>query len=392
MWGTSRFLVTSCLLTCLCPLLPAQQATTARQPSVQTQNVNVGGYKLRLQTAGSGTPTVILDGGLGNGLEVWSDVFREVARFTRVMAYDRAGLGESEPGPEPRSFTQMATELHKLLHNAGVPPPYVLVGHSMGAGNIRAFAHLFRQEVAGLVFVDPLNVTASKSQTETEREAASAVEEAALENAPAGVQAEWRFLKSDGRNAQLESFGRPPDVPMMLLVAGRDRAPHWEESVLAEYGTWMVEATEGGLVLTPSSTHYIQLDEPWLVVSAIRRVVFPDALISLQRAIKDKSVDQAIAQYRGMRQRYPAEFLSEKTLNTLGYEQLRAKRTDEAVALFKLNVELYPKSFNTYDSLGEAYMVQGDNEAAIRNYRKSLELNPKHTNAAEMLKKLGAPP
>jgi pimeloyl-ACP methyl ester carboxylesterase len=392
--GNKKFLAIPCLLACLCPSLLAQQAKTARQPRLQTQHVDVGGYKLRLQTAGSGTPTVILDSGFGNGLEVWSDVFPEVARFARVIAYDRAGLGESQPGPEPRSFTQIATELHTLLHRAGFPPPYVLVGHSMGSSNIRAFAHLFKKEVAGMVFVDPANTTVSRLQSEKEREAEMAKEEGGIQNAPAGVQAEWKFLKNEalGGHPQLGSFGRPPDVPMMLLVAGRDRPPHWEESVLSEYGTWMVEATEGSLLLTPNSTHYIQRDEPWLVVSAIRRVVFPDALNVLQRAIKEKGADETIALYRRMRQRYPVELLSERTLNTLGYQQLRANHTKEAIAIFKLNVEMYPKGFNTYDSLGEAYMVHGDRESAIRNYRKSLALNPKNTNAAEMLKKMASAP
>ena len=221
-----------------------------------------------------------------------------------------------------------------------------------------------------------------------------AQQEAALKDAPAGVQAEWKFLKSENQNnfPQLRSFGAPPDVPMMVLVAGRDRPPHWVKSVLAEYGAWVAEASEGGLVVTPESRHPIQRDDPALVISAIRRVVFPSVQNLLERAIKDKGVDAAIALYRQMKQRYPAEFFRENTLNTLGYQQLNAKHTQEAIALFKLNVEMYPNGFNTYDSLAEAYMVQGDHEAAIKNYRKSLELNPGNTNAVTMLKKLGAAP
>ena len=84
------------------------------------------------------------------------------------------------------------------------------------------------------------------------------------------------------------------------------------------------------------------------------------------------------------------EYFSERILNTLGYEQLRAKHIPEAIALFQLNVEVYPKAFNTYDSLAEAYAAKGDREAAIKNYRKSLSLNPDNTNAVESLKKLGA--
>src|SRR5437762_14072864 len=120
------FLTTLCSLACLCPPLLARQSKTAEQPGAQTRYVDVGGYKLRLQVAGSGTPTVVLDCGFGDRLEVWNDVYPEVMRFARVVAYDRAGLGKSEQGPEPRSFIQIATELHTLLHRANIAPPYVL--------------------------------------------------------------------------------------------------------------------------------------------------------------------------------------------------------------------------------------------------------------------------
>jgi Flp pilus assembly protein TadD len=128
------------------------------------------------------------------------------------------------------------------------------------------------------------------------------------------------------------------------------------------------------------------------VVSAIRRVVFPSVQNALERAIKEKGVDAAVVLYRQMRQRYPAEFFRESILNALGYQQLNTKHMQEAIALFKLNAEMYPNSFNTYDSLAEAFMERGDREAAIQNYRKSLALNRNNRNAVSMLKKLGASP
>jgi Flp pilus assembly protein TadD len=75
-------------------------------------------------------------------------------------------------------------------------------------------------------------------------------------------------------------------------------------------------------------------------------------------------------------------------MNVLGYQKLQAGKTGEAIELFKLNVQAYPESANTYDSLGEAYMKNGDRELAIQNYKKSLELNPNNTNAVEMMKRL----
>jgi Tfp pilus assembly protein PilF len=82
--------------------------------------------------------------------------------------------------------------------------------------------------------------------------------------------------------------------------------------------------------------------------------------------------------------------VSEARINGLGLGFMRAKKLPKALAYLKLNVEFYPNSWNTYDSLAEAYMANGDKELAIANYKKSLEMNPKNTNATEALKKLGA--
>jgi tetratricopeptide (TPR) repeat protein len=104
------------------------------------------------------------------------------------------------------------------------------------------------------------------------------------------------------------------------------------------------------------------------------------------------NIEKAIEGYRQIKKEKPDNAsVSEGRINGLGYGFLRAKKLPEAIAYFKLNVEFYPKSSNVYDSLGEAYMAQGEKELAIANYKKSLELDPKNNNAVEMLKKLTTP-
>jgi CubicO group peptidase (beta-lactamase class C family) len=99
---------------------------------------------------------------------------------------------------------------------------------------------------------------------------------------------------------------------------------------------------------------------------------------------------EAVEAYRKIKQEKPGNVtVSEQRLNGLGYSLLEQKRLAEAIAVFKLNVEFYPKSANVYDSLGEAYMMNGEKELAITNYKKSFELDPNNSNAAEKLKKLG---
>src|SRR6266571_790135 len=118
--------------------------------------VDVGGYRLHIHCTGSGGPgpAVILDAGNGGSSLDWSLVQPGVATFTRVCSYDRAGYGWSDSGPTPRTSGRIVRELHTLLVNAGVPGPYVLVGHSFGGLNMRLYAYTYPQDVAGLVLVD----------------------------------------------------------------------------------------------------------------------------------------------------------------------------------------------------------------------------------------------
>jgi len=121
------------------------------------QLIDVGGYRLHVDVRGpaSAAPTVILEGGAGLGSVTWGWVQPRIAEMTRVVAYDRAGIGWSDRGPEPRDAQQIARELHTALQTAGINGPYVLVGHSFGGLYVRVFGDLYPDEVVGLVLVDP---------------------------------------------------------------------------------------------------------------------------------------------------------------------------------------------------------------------------------------------
>ena len=116
--------------------------------------VDVGGYSLHINCVGQGSPTVVLDGGSGEWSAQWVRVQREVSDTTRVCAYDRAGMGWSEMGPEPRDARQISSELHTLLSKAGIEGPYVLVGHSLGGLSMQTYAARYPDEVAGVALVD----------------------------------------------------------------------------------------------------------------------------------------------------------------------------------------------------------------------------------------------
>lgn len=117
--------------------------------------VDIGGFRLHLQLVGEGSPIVVFDAALGGSSVSWARVLPEVGTCTRACSYDRAGFGWSDAGPKPRTAERLVGELRALLRAAGLPPPYVLVGHSFGAFVVELFAARHREEVSGLVLVEP---------------------------------------------------------------------------------------------------------------------------------------------------------------------------------------------------------------------------------------------
>ncbi len=103
---------------------------------------------------------------------------------------------------------------------------------------------------------------------------------------------------------------------------------------------------------------------------------------TIELAFLEEGIEAGAARYRELKQEYSPQVFPEFLLNAMGYRLMGADRLEEAIAVFKLNVDAYPDAFNTYDSLGEAYMAHGETELAVANYEKSLELNPQNTNAA----------
>jgi pimeloyl-ACP methyl ester carboxylesterase len=143
-----------------CPLPRAQWRPTGYPELVGTvappgQLVDVRGFRLHVHCGGAGAPSIVLDAALGGSSVSWSLVQPELAKVSRVCSYDRAGFGWSDAGPMPRTACRIADELRTLLERAGIPPPYLLVGHSFGGLVSLIFAHRFRDDVAGLVLVDP---------------------------------------------------------------------------------------------------------------------------------------------------------------------------------------------------------------------------------------------
>lgn len=293
---TRRGLCRLALVTCLLAASPAWLPAGAQEAQSTPQMIDVGGLKLRALITGQareGQPTVVLVGALGDSLdEAWPLVQPAVAQFARVVAYDRAGLGKSEPDSAPPTPRRVAAQLHALLQNAGIKPPYVLVGHSLGGPYVRMFAGLYPGEVAGLVFVDPTDFTATRAEQLalwTELGAGESgmngiekqMEQQFAGSAPA-IRAEAEVYLQLQRSGWEDFRSLPPfpQVPIVILMAGKVDVPPAVKAVMGKHRIltfmkWASEAPDATLVATTRSGHYIQASEPELVTWAIRRALEP---------------------------------------------------------------------------------------------------------------------
>jgi pimeloyl-ACP methyl ester carboxylesterase len=246
----------------------------------QDRKVDIGGYRLHMVGSGSRPPAVVFESGLGEELYTWDDVRPKVAQFARTVCYDRAGIGQSDPSPRPRTILAMATDLHSLLHAARIPPPYILVGHSLGGMLVQVFAHSYPTEVAGLVLVDPasshLDDMLRSHLTADEWAARRKALDEAMPKMPPPVQAEMDALMESAKTAD-EVFPLP-DVPVILLT-GTKKNPEFpgnplEQDLKLELHNGLLAKIPGAKhVLAPNSRHYIQNDSPPLVIDAIHDIV-----------------------------------------------------------------------------------------------------------------------
>lgn len=254
-----QFIALAVVLTMVAVFLPTRSQTFTR--------VATDGRTTRMLIAGSGPVTVVFESGLAGPLEHWGRVQPFVSQFAKTVAYDRAGVGLSDAGPSPRDGRRIAGELHDALNSAGVPPPYVLVGHSLGGPFIRVFAGMYTREVNGMVLVDPTQLVDGD-----EAETSSLPELTAL---PATI-------------AQAESSVIPPGIPVTLIdaVGVRDvpfttaavrasRAKQWPavEAESRAYREWVAGIPGARLIPTAQSGHNVPQEQPELVIETIRQVV-----------------------------------------------------------------------------------------------------------------------
>ena len=286
-----RILIVTALLAAL-----GLSACSRSNDSAVDDVVDIGTHSLYIRCTGKGNPTVVIDTGVGDTSQRWQSIQDQVAQFTRVCTYDRAGYGKSEPGPLPRHSQRAADELKQLLENAGVRGPCVLVGHSLGGLNVQVFADRYPDLVSGLILLDPSPLAFITGQAFPElyhmfeQQAAEfqQMAEAARQSTDAEAQAKANYLQavasehaaliteSASQVAAIASFG---NISLVVIGSGQPN-PAFGEQAEAFQQFWIeqnrelaTKSTNSTFVLAPESSHYLHEDAPELVVDAIRQVL-----------------------------------------------------------------------------------------------------------------------
>jgi len=262
--------------------------------------IDLGGYRLHLYCTGQGSPTVILEHGLDGSYLDWRKVQPEIASFVRVCSYDRAGYGWSDRSPNPRVPSAMVEELHRLLTQADQHPPYIMVGHSMGAFNALMFAHRYPDEIAAIVLVDGSHPDESLRFPWKQRLSLRFLQFATPFGLPrlrkwcAGRDPELQGLRTavnckarvfrthydqwnsfDSAAAEIRTIKTPLDIP--LVVISRDpsigRGSAGEQRWTQLQKELMQFSSDSTQIVALGSGHDIPGKRPDVIVDAVRRIV-----------------------------------------------------------------------------------------------------------------------
>lgn len=311
-------------------VVQAQDGDSALPPA-PGELIDVGGYSLHLYCTGEGGPAVILDAGLGDWSINMANLQEQIAEFTQVCTYDRAGYGWSEEGPEPRTSQQIVDELAALLENGEVEPPYILAGHSFGGVNVMMFAAQHPELVEAVVLLDASHpeqmdaLNAEVPEIVALEESAAVAYQGMLEMAEAGAPVPQELLDAfrpqgitdeqfeiwsqvavqpkglramigemeslNDSLAQAQEIDTLGDIPLVVIAHGVKLADMMTDEDLAAMGVtreimdtyealwrgfqedYLTYSTDSTLIIADESHHYVYVTQPDLVVEAIQELI-----------------------------------------------------------------------------------------------------------------------
>lgn len=363
-------------------------AALAEQPAIDKQ-VDVGAYALHFHIIqGQGTPILFETGG-GDDATVWRELLPAVAQVTgaTLIAYDRPGFGNSGVDLHRPRVVDQVDDLERALHSLGYDGKVFLVAHSLGGFYATLYAARQPERVQGAIMVDanvacyftPAYMIASREEDERNR--------AKYKDTRPGLYVLYGEFPHTVELMRKTPF--PASVPVVDIVAEKTFGKDSDEQRWQSCHRAFVEMApnrEG--IFAYGSGHYVYKENPALVVNAIAKMYATTLDAPSRQALLERGMTYNLDAANQALRREAQQRHSESGLNTWGYQLLAGGNQAAAIAVFKLNVMLYPASANTYDSLGEGYEALGDKAQAIASYQRSLQLDPGKAHSKERLRVL----
>ena len=237
--------------------------------------IDVGGHSLHLVCEGSGEPAVIVEMGAGAQVRDWIGIVDALAHDRRACVYERAGIGESEAGPETLSAQQVADELHTMLTSADLPTPMIVVSHSLGGLDAQALAQRHPDDVAALVFAEPRTAEYQlgyrDNLTDEERAIDGRETKFAIESLPFGPE----IAAIDDSAAAVDDAGSLPDVPVIVLSAGvpfPDASEADQAFWLATHQHLAAQVSDGTATVVAGADHDIFRSKRQAILDAVDEI------------------------------------------------------------------------------------------------------------------------
>ena len=372
---------------------------------VDSNYINVDGGKLFYEIAGKGENIVLLHDGMVNR-EIWDEQFPLLAKYYRVVRYDRRGYGKSSDPQAPYSDIDDLNELFVSLNIDRA----ILFGMSSGGGCVIDFTLKFPGKVKSIILVGAVvggygytshmisrggHLKSPEAMADPAKAASYFVWEDPYEIYSENIAAKNKVAEILRRNIHRpfnSQYYKPPDriaarflseiqVPTLVLVGEYDIPDVHSHAGVIHFG---IPGARREVIL--NSGHLIPVEQPDEFNRVAFRFLRRNEFFS---QLNNGGVTKAEKYFNDTYGREPrVPLFGEAEMNQLGYRYLQEGNIKDAVRLFTLNTISYPNSWNVYDSLGEGYLKDGQVDKAIKNYERSLELNPKNENAIKMLREI----
>ena len=335
-----------------------------------------GGHQLHFKIIKGKSAPILFESGFGNGGDIWDHITKPIADVTgaTILTYDRLSNVISKHQYEIGIENEIIA-LEEALQKLGYSNKnMMLVAHSLGGMYCSYYASRHPNDVKAAVFIDDANICSLKSHFNIVK----LTNKDTIENYLASIL------------SSVEKKQMPKNIPLIDIVADT----HYDDNGnpdtvwLSCHKNFVAQSTHRKLLLAYNVGHYVFKENPPIVINSIITEYVNFLEPTKKTTILEKSDALSNEMFNEIKKNEVKGGQTEDDLITWGYSLLERNETEKAIKIFELNVLLNPNGWNNYDSLGEAYLKSGNKDLAIKNYKKSIELNPKNDGAIKILENI----